>query len=186
MRRIFRGRRPSAALVISVIALFVAIGGVAGALPGHNSVRSDDIKNGQVKSPDLKNNDVKGIDVRESSLGTVPKANTANTLAGGVNAADLGPVVVRSENLNDADATANDDNWTAAQGEVDCQPGERAIGGGATLGVFAPLNDTAITRSSFDPTGDGAVANDEGWIIGIVSDQGGAGDKIIQVYCLQQ
>src|SRR5215211_1023102 len=99
MRRIFRGRRPSAALVISVIALFVAIGGVAGALPGHNSVRSDDIKNGQVKSPDLKNNDVKGIDVRESSLGTVPKANTANTLAGGVNAADLGPVVVRSENL---------------------------------------------------------------------------------------
>jgi hypothetical protein len=79
MRRILKWRRPSPALVISTIALFVAIGGVAGALPGKNSVDSGDIKNNQVRSKDLKDNNVKGVDVRESSLGIVPNADHANT-----------------------------------------------------------------------------------------------------------
>jgi hypothetical protein len=83
-------RLPSPALLISVIALSAAIGGVAVALPGHNSVKSDDIKNGQVKSPDLKNNGIKGTDVLESSLGAVPNANHANSAASATNAAQLG------------------------------------------------------------------------------------------------
>ena len=45
--------RPSPALIVALVALFVALGGSAVALQGHNSVRSDDIKNGQVKEPDL-------------------------------------------------------------------------------------------------------------------------------------
>jgi hypothetical protein len=47
------GRRPSPALVVALIALFAALGGSAVALSGHNSVRSDDIRNGQVKPADL-------------------------------------------------------------------------------------------------------------------------------------
>jgi hypothetical protein len=38
-----RNRRPSPALVISLIALAVALAGTAGALPGRNSVKSNDI-----------------------------------------------------------------------------------------------------------------------------------------------
>jgi hypothetical protein len=56
------------ALVVALIALFVAIGGVAGALPGKNTIDSGDIKKNAVKSPDIKNNNVTGTDVNESTL----------------------------------------------------------------------------------------------------------------------
>jgi hypothetical protein len=48
-----RSRRPSPALVISVIALCVALAGTAGALPGRNSVKSNDIARGAVRARDL-------------------------------------------------------------------------------------------------------------------------------------
>src|SRR5947207_13614898 len=56
--------------VISVIALFVALGGGAYAafhLP-RNSVRSRNIVNGQVKSADVKDNSLTGADINESKL----------------------------------------------------------------------------------------------------------------------
>ncbi len=40
-------------MIVASLALFVALGGTATALHGHNSVFSDDIKNGQVKAADL-------------------------------------------------------------------------------------------------------------------------------------
>ena len=49
----FRRQMSPAALVISLIALFVAIGGVAGALPGKNTVNSGDIKNNKVTGKDV-------------------------------------------------------------------------------------------------------------------------------------
>jgi hypothetical protein len=48
-----RNRRPSPALVISLIALAVALAGTAGALPGRNSVKSNDIAHGAVRAGDL-------------------------------------------------------------------------------------------------------------------------------------
>jgi hypothetical protein len=100
--------RPSPAMVVALIALFVSMGGVSyGVATGsidsreikNNTVRSKDIRNNQVSSADVRNNSVRGRDVRnstltgadvgndkltgsdilESSLGTVPSANTANT-----------------------------------------------------------------------------------------------------------
>lgn len=43
-----RIRRPSPALIIAVIALVASLGGVAVALPGHHSVKADDIAPGAV------------------------------------------------------------------------------------------------------------------------------------------
>jgi hypothetical protein len=63
-----RTNTSTAALVIALIALFVAIGGVAGALPGKNTVNSGDIKKNGVKSIDLKDDGVTGKDVKESTL----------------------------------------------------------------------------------------------------------------------
>jgi hypothetical protein len=57
-----------AGLIVALIALFVAIGGVAGALPGKNSVNSGDVKKNSLKSIDLKNDGVTGADVKESTL----------------------------------------------------------------------------------------------------------------------
>jgi hypothetical protein len=51
-----------------VIALFVALGSVAGALPGKNKVNSGDIKNSSIKSADVKDDSLTGGDVNESTL----------------------------------------------------------------------------------------------------------------------
>ena len=62
-----------AGLIVSLVALFVAIGGVAGALPGKNSVNSGDVAKNSLKSIDLKNDGVTGTDVKESTL-NIPAA----------------------------------------------------------------------------------------------------------------
>jgi hypothetical protein len=61
--------RPSAAMVVACIALFVALGGGAYALSGSNTVQSDDLGPGaQVKAADVAENAVNGSDVKDGSL----------------------------------------------------------------------------------------------------------------------
>jgi hypothetical protein len=61
--------RPSAAMVVACIALFVALGGGAYALSGSNTVQSDDLGPGaQVKAPDVADNAINGADVQNGSL----------------------------------------------------------------------------------------------------------------------
>lgn len=70
-------RRPSPALVIACIALFVALGGVSYGLAtgsidsreiADNTIRSKDIRNDSVYSRDLRNNDVRDIDIRNGTI----------------------------------------------------------------------------------------------------------------------
>jgi hypothetical protein len=70
-------RRPSPALVISMLALFVSLSGVSyGVATGfidsreikNNEIRSIDIRNNQVRTRDLRNNEVRGIDIRNSTV----------------------------------------------------------------------------------------------------------------------
>ena len=109
-------RRPSPALVISMIALFVSLSGVSyGVATGfidsreikNNEIRSRDIRNNEVRTRDLRNNEIRGIDIRnstvqgrdlalnsvtgedvkEETLGKVPSAATADSAASATNAA---------------------------------------------------------------------------------------------------
>jgi hypothetical protein len=70
-------RRPSPALVIALIALFVSLSGVSyGVATGfidsreikNNEVRSLDIRNNQIRTRDLRNNEIRGIDIRNSTV----------------------------------------------------------------------------------------------------------------------
>jgi hypothetical protein len=70
-------RRPSPALVISMVALFVSLSGVSyGVATGfidsreikNNEIRSLDIRNNEVRTRDLRNNEVRGIDIRNSTV----------------------------------------------------------------------------------------------------------------------
>jgi hypothetical protein len=70
-------RRPSPALVISMLALFVSLSGVSyGVATGfidsreikNNEIRSIDIRNNEVRTRDLRNNEVRGIDIRNSTV----------------------------------------------------------------------------------------------------------------------
>lgn len=83
--------------VFGLVAIFIALGGTAAALPGSNSVRSDDIVNGQVRTADIGSgavrpadlaagsvgtaavgdNALSGADIAESTLGIVPSATSA-------------------------------------------------------------------------------------------------------------
>jgi hypothetical protein len=82
-------RRPSPALVISCIALFVSLGGVSyGVATGfidsreikNNQVRSSDLRNNSIRTFDIRNNEVRGFDIRNS---TVQGRDVAlNTLTG--------------------------------------------------------------------------------------------------------
>jgi hypothetical protein len=54
--------------VYGLIAIFIALSGTAVALPGRNSVRSGDIKNGAVRIADIRANSVSGSKVINNSL----------------------------------------------------------------------------------------------------------------------
>jgi hypothetical protein len=71
------GRRPSPAIVIAVIALFISLSGVSyGVATGfidsreiqNNQVRSVDIRNNEIRTKDLRNNEIRGIDIRNSTV----------------------------------------------------------------------------------------------------------------------
>jgi hypothetical protein len=103
-------RRPSPSLAISLMALFVSLGGVSygfatGSIDSreikNNNVRSRDLRNNDIRTRDVRNNEVRGLDIRnstvqgrdvalntltgddinESRLGKVPSATTADTAA---------------------------------------------------------------------------------------------------------
>lgn len=71
-------RRPSPALIIACIALFVAMGGVSyGFATGavgtreikNESLRGTDIRNGTLTTKDIRNNEIRGADIRNSTIG---------------------------------------------------------------------------------------------------------------------
>ena len=86
----FKLGRPSPALVIACIALFVAMGGVGyaaatGSIDGreikNSSVTGKDVKNSALTGSDVKANSLKGTDIAESSLGKVASAGQADNAA---------------------------------------------------------------------------------------------------------
>ena len=59
--------RPTPALVISLIALFVSLGGVSyGVATGYIDCR--EIKNNTIRTKDLRNNEIRGLDIRNSTI----------------------------------------------------------------------------------------------------------------------
>ena|SRR5215207_2595301 len=125
MRRLLR-YRPSPAMVVALVALFVALSaGAAANLPGIGTVNSRDILNNTVRTQDIRNNNLLGRDIRngtvrsrdvnddsltgpdilESSLGKVPSAANADTATLANSIADN---TVRSANVVDGSLTGDD------------------------------------------------------------------------------
>jgi hypothetical protein len=116
-------RRPSPALVISCVALFLSLGGVSyGVATGFidsrelkdNTIRSRDVRNNTLRTFDIRNNEVRGFDIRnssiqgrdvafdtltgadisEQSLGKVPSAGTADTASSVSGLVTIAPTTV--------------------------------------------------------------------------------------------
>ncbi len=71
-----RHRRLTSAHAISLVALFVALGGTVYAA---NSISGTDIQNGTIKATKLKKNTLTGAQINELSLGSVPSAEHADS-----------------------------------------------------------------------------------------------------------
>lgn len=77
MKRILR-HRPSPAMVVALVALFMSLTGSAFALV----ITGKQVKNGSLTGPDLRRNTLGGREVNESRLATVPRAKVADTVGG--------------------------------------------------------------------------------------------------------
>ena len=98
-----RLRRPSPSLVISSIALFVALGGV-GYAAATGSIDGREIKNNSVASRDIKNNSIAGRDVKTSGL-TGSDVRADSLTGSDINESGLGKVPAASQ--ADSATTAN-------------------------------------------------------------------------------
>jgi hypothetical protein len=81
--------RPSAALVVAIVALFMALGGTSYAalkITGNNIVNGTvsgvDVDNRSLGGKEIKKNTLDGDEINESALGIVPKAADADTVGG--------------------------------------------------------------------------------------------------------
>ncbi len=140
----FRFRRPSPAMVVALMALFVALGGssyaalrVGSKQIVNNSIRSKDIRNGNVTSRDLKNNDVRGSDVRNGSLlsedfqpGQLPAGPQGAPGATGARGAQ-GPSGISGLQRVEGTSASNSNSQKSAV--ATCPAGKRAIGSGADI-----------------------------------------------------
>jgi hypothetical protein len=84
MRKRFLRHRPSPAMIVALLALFVALGGTATA--AGLLITGKQIKNGSVAGIDIKNNTLRGADIDESRLGAVRSAKYANQAGSAGNA----------------------------------------------------------------------------------------------------
>jgi hypothetical protein len=153
--------RLSYANVVATIALFLALGGGAYALSGRNTVRSDDIVNGQVKSSDIGGSQVKKGNLAASAVtggkvaadtlfsgdigsGAIGSAEVAD---GAIGAPDLGANSVGSGAVADNSITGADVNEATLNG---LQKGSgRTIVTGDSVALLAtdaiPIADGTVT-----------------------------------------
>jgi hypothetical protein len=134
--RKFRQRAPSPALLVSVAALFVALGGSSyaaiAALPA-NSVGTKQLQNSAVTTPKIANGAVTGPKMNFTGV-TVPSASTANSVnADGVNTAAIQDGAVTASTLAGTYVATNGGEVSAdtfATETATCNSGDRAIAGG--------------------------------------------------------
>ena len=79
--RFVRGRMPSPAMVIALVALFSSLGGVSYGL-AKGVINGREVKNRSLTGKDLRKDSVGGTVVKESDLGLVPGAVFANQASG--------------------------------------------------------------------------------------------------------
>ncbi len=157
-------KRPSPALVLSVIAVLIALGGQAGALPGKHSVGKGDLAKGAVTAASLSPGAVTNRAIAKRAIhgsSIASKSIKARMLApGSVDAKALGSVTVVETQIPDLD-TAVDSTYTQSGTALACPSGQRLLSGG----VRSFANRVLMVSS-----GPGS----DRWEAAITSDAGGA------------
>ncbi len=197
------GGRPSPALVISMIALFVSLSGVSyGVATGfidsreikNNEIRSRDLRNNEIRTRDLRNNEVRGIDIRnstvqgrdialntvtgtdinEGTLGKVPSATAADTATSASGVSTLRIIPQTAVAEGAPDVTLATHGPLTLIGR--CAPS--GVATEAQLAVGTTENNSAAGGTSlFQPVLDAA---DPPFVIAILSDPAGGSRSVAQ------
>jgi hypothetical protein len=189
--------RPSPALAISLIALFVALGGtgyaaitINGKNIKNNSIPGKKLKNGAVTGKKLKSNAVTGPKVKAGSLdstdfkaGTLLQGPQGAPGVNGVNGAAT--VTYRTFVANTAGA------GTLGEAEATCNAGEKLIGGGGgwvnnavppTAYVLdGTVSDSAPSNGGDDPIAEGVTPG--AWHVSGLNTSGGSARMMAYAVC---
>jgi hypothetical protein len=194
-----RSYRPSPALVISCLALFLALTGSAFAVGiAKNSVRSAQIVDGSVRTLDLRDNAVNAPKIAANAVGSEEIAENAvespEVAQDALTNQDLGAASVTSSEVADQSLTASDlgpdsvaaselgtvtvrtNSTTVPKGangsiSVTCAAGEQVLSGGGQPSLFG------IEMTSSRPSGNG-------WLYQAQNNTGEAGTITAFALCL--
>lgn len=157
--------RPSPAMVVALIALFVALGGGAYAGVTLNSIRSKDIKDGQVRSVDLANNAVNSAKIRNGAVtdSDLAAGIAGSKIAGKVASAASADVAATATDAANADRLDGLDSLDlkARWVHVDADGAILAQSGGITI-VDTPKTGTYIVNFGVPTTGRALIVSSSG------------------------
>lgn len=169
MRSTIASRRPSAALVVAVVALFAALGGTGYAAA---TLSGRDIQKRSIPANRVVDNALGGGQINESKLGPVPAAQQALTAQRAASAANAEQLQGRDATrflANSARVEINQLNvvtGSAATVTASCLQGEKGIGGGAAWMIVNSDNPTgfdAQLNASFPLPARGGSGEITGW-----------------------
>ena len=146
--------RPSPAMVVALIALFVSVGGVGYAA---TTIGSGQIKNNSVQSKDIKNNSVGSKDIKNRTLGTKDISSKAlKSLKGGTGATGpQGPAGAAGSALaygrvsSNGTVIASESKGITVTKETD-GPGRYCV---KVAGVSSAAHPIVVSADQFDGTG---------------------------------
>jgi hypothetical protein len=160
-------QKPSPALVISMLALFVALSGVAVALE-KNSVRSRHILDGAIQNKDLTDNVIfddnvspplardgsrkigsDAIDAQEIAVDAIGGSELAPGIVGAIGLESVNLVPGTANTISDADG--GDENWTGDTASVGCDDSEQLLSGYGEWTDATGSDDTAIAEMVMNP-----------------------------------
>jgi hypothetical protein len=175
--RIRRGL--SFANVVSLLALFVALGGTSYAAI---AITGKNVKNGSLTGKDLKDGSVGTLDVKNGGLlakdfkaGQLPKGDDGlNGKDGAHGANGATNVVLRQVETPFTTAGAN--------AEVPCAAGERATGGGSSYSTNAVGVAKPVVLLSRPVTNTAPYTTPDGWEAAMRNDDGATGEYELFVY----
>jgi hypothetical protein len=202
-----RSFRPSPALVISCVALFLTLGGTAFAV-GKNTVRSPQIVDGTVRTVDLRDNAVAAGKIAPDAVDTTEIAEngveSSDVAPDSLVAGDLAPASVGSSEVADQSLTANDLGPDSV-GSSELQAGSVraaelgaivqasdstaiASGGNASVSVACPAGTTVIsggnTISNYRIALAGSLRSGNGWQVHAHNYAATAETLTVFAYCL--
>jgi hypothetical protein len=173
--------RPTAPVVINLVALSIVLGGQAVALSGRNVVKKNDIAAGAVTARNLG----RGI-VTSAKLGrhAVTDSELANESVTGrtitprsVHGLTLAGIFQAIAPVPDSDSVA-DFTWTTSGATATCPPNARLLNGGTKIPGSA--NHRAFVQSAY-PSASSAST----WVGEISTDTGGASPGQLLASCLR-